>query len=1200
MDQLELKVNDRLTLKLFDDELHVYASGQEIPINDFVDDMVKIIKADFQKYIKIFQRHGKEFWIYDRAWLNLEKGEILPAWFTLIKISKSPEFIKKLVVPMIYRGNLQSLLFLYTEHYINLLDILNMEEKMKDLLATQLLTGIEFNYKWIFNISFDAVMSLSYGTRVKEKKKVELDDHLNLRTHIGEENYIKFIDNLADKLLKNFDPRYFHYRSDEITKFFSSFGQSALNGLQQIYKNSSGELKTIAEKSLLKMKTTNKSFSLELDPQVTLNRLKDLDLKEIKTLIPKDTGRIIVENIVEELKMDRRRGNWDNYYDLGVWFFERLGKDPEISYEKGVENLLHENDFEKVEVLLDMNVFKFLSPEESESIFKSVDIENIMSLLWILEKKDVPYRGYLSERKNYWNQVIYLSYLEAVSNFFAKVKGKLTESQKNLILEKIEAKPADFSRNIVKLHLLESPSAEDLISFLKSPMYTGAISEGYQFFNPFFDTLVVNTDLIYDTLAQIFMESNIDINAIRGLFNSTLLYRIDKLNPELLPSFFSQELFIALIRVAELEGQDYFSTKWSYDIVKGIEYYYKKLYKQNPSLSKAILEELFISQDVEGLTFLINTDIMTGLKQEDFNDIIKNPRFNFFESLGRVIHDENFETRSYEYPLHQLFDGFKGDKKEIVKNEALSKLKDDKFYEMSLIVNTGIINHFSEEELNKLPDDLKINLIKNILIAHSYPTDDEDQFDYIREYTYFCEKLDQNKFLKALFEIYKTESDVILSSVLHLEYDDAKYYYEKFEKRDIIELFTNYNSKLPSNILKILQSQNFSLKQDVIYFLTHCYVNVDKDIVRSLFINIKDEALKNQIKKIFLNYSSFFLHYKSATELVFDVLSLLEDKSNPLGCVSVEGKEFFVHEHLVLKNSIKDLTEIRGLENLKNLKTLSVLNYASKNKITEIKGINHLSHLESLNLNSNNIIKIESIDQLSQLKDLDLSLNHIEKIEGIDNLSNLESLNLRFNRITKIEGLSKLKNLKILKLFNNNITSIENLDGLANLEELYMGNNPFTEIQGLETLLKLEKLSFYKSKLSKIKDLHCLKNLKELSICKSDLVEISGLENLSNLIELDLSGNNISEIKGLESLVNLEKLDLRVNKIKEIKGLETLKKLIYLNLDDNEITEIKGLDNLVNLEELGLNSNKIEEEKGLENLRKLKIKRLYFNPLAKD
>jgi len=145
-----LEVNDRLTLNIHNNELQVFISGTQIPLNDFVDDLFERINDEFLKYLEIYERYGKNFRITDRQWLDIRKGESLPAWFTLEKIPrKAPEIMKKLVVPMILRGNIYSLLFTYTE-YMYLLDILTIEDEIKTLLATQLLSGLEYEDKWIF------------------------------------------------------------------------------------------------------------------------------------------------------------------------------------------------------------------------------------------------------------------------------------------------------------------------------------------------------------------------------------------------------------------------------------------------------------------------------------------------------------------------------------------------------------------------------------------------------------------------------------------------------------------------------------------------------------------------------------------------------------------------------------------------------------------------------------------------------------------------------------------------------------------------------------------------------------------------------------------------------------------------------------------------------------------------------------------
>ncbi|MFX1257565.1 MAG: leucine-rich repeat domain-containing protein [Promethearchaeota archaeon] len=276
--------------------------------------------------------------------------------------------------------------------------------------------------------------------------------------------------------------------------------------------------------------------------------------------------------------------------------------------------------------------------------------------------------------------------------------------------------------------------------------------------------------------------------------------------------------------------------------------------------------------------------------------------------------------------------------------------------------------------------------------------------------------------------------------------------------------------------------------------------------------------------------------------------SLIEDlRSHKIEFVVFREKPVYVHENTlwIYDKEIKNISELKGLQNLVNLEKLSL-----KNKlISEIKGLEKLKNLKKLNLTN----------------------NKITEIKALQNLVNLEKLILQGNQISEIKGLEKLKNLKKLNLKYNKITEIKCLQDLVNLEELILEHNQISEIKGLEKLKNLKKLNLMCNKITEINGLQNLVNLEELYLYDNKIKEIKGLNHLMGLRVLLLGTNKISEIKNLEKLVNLELLDLGTNNISEIKGLEKLINLKVLYLDYNRtISELKGLENLTRLKELRL------------------------------
>lgn len=779
----KLKVNDSLTLKVEDGLLQAYVQGRLIPLEKLVDDVISLINENFQLYCRIYERHGREFKFRDRGWLDIEFGERLPAWFMFIKIEKkSKDIMNKLVVPLILRGNLRSLLFCYSEDYLFLLDLFTITDRVKEVMVTQLVSGVQTKDKWIFNLSFNALTTLSFGSLSKKDEKtiftktIKLEDHLRLKEHIGEDNFEEFLIIVSENLLEFYDPNLFYYHIDILTKFFTSFGSHAYEGLNTIYQNSSGELQSIAEKSLLQIQAKDYSISLELDKNITIDRLKELDVKEIKTLIPKNTGKIVVESVIEELSQDTQSERLGDHYGIGVNLFRNLAKDSEISYNDGVKTIFLTNDLDKLELLIDLEVFEHLVPKEIISLFQSVPIDNIMNLLLILDKRDIKIRGSQSEIEDYWKRDSYYYGLEWVSKFFEATKSHLSKLMETQLLAKLAEKPLDFSRNVVKFHILENPTPNDLLSLLQSPMNQSEIigSNNYLFFQPFFEKIAQNIELFGATLRKIVEGKNIE--ALRGIIASEILFGLE---PEQFSPFLGEELYEALSSAAKYRD----IAEWNYGRLESLSYFFKKLSRTQYNAIAESIKDLFISQNIEGISFATVIPIISDLHKKTQIELIKNPKFHFFKNFGRIMNGKNYSTYyDYDY-VHNLFDTLKT---LIDKEDVITSIKNDNYFEMSCVVNQALIDLLSNEDLENLPDTSKLILIKNLIVALDFP----DEMGII--YPSICKYLDQFQikwqelFNKTLYELFLRSSPEIISVLLEPE----RLFYESLEAKDVERLLS--------------------------------------------------------------------------------------------------------------------------------------------------------------------------------------------------------------------------------------------------------------------------------------------------------------------------------------------------------------------------------------------------------------------------
>ena len=274
------------------------------PTDEFINSFITLFDEEFKLYIKVYKRHGKGFPFLKKGWIKLDNGENLTLCSILRKIQdQTPEILKRIVQDLVLKGNLRTLLYLISEHFIY--SVLDSSEEVKKNIAKQLLSGLEIDDKWIFNLSFNNLISLNYGS-IKEKKgyrirEIKLDDFLNLKKQMEGFNFPKFLKELSIKLLKYHDTHYFFYNYDLITKFYSSFKNNAVEALHYLYQNSIGELRSLASKSFFQLKSEGERVSKDLDIQIDLDTIKNLEINEIKTMIPDNPGAVIIEKILFQL-----------------------------------------------------------------------------------------------------------------------------------------------------------------------------------------------------------------------------------------------------------------------------------------------------------------------------------------------------------------------------------------------------------------------------------------------------------------------------------------------------------------------------------------------------------------------------------------------------------------------------------------------------------------------------------------------------------------------------------------------------------------------------------------------------------------------------------------------------------------------------------------------------------------------------------
>ena len=339
--------------------------------------------------------------------------------------------------------------------------------------------------------------------------------------------------------------------------------------------------------------------------------------------------------------------------------------------------------------------------------------------------------------------------------------------------------------------------------------------------------------------------------------------------------------------------------------------------------------------------------------------------------------------------------------------------------------------------------------------------------------------------------------------------------------------------------------------------------------------------------------------FESRTSTIKDPQKLVKfcfDKQNGfLQVVYVNQKPYYMNDKILYLGDlgIKEVSEIKGLEELNDLETL----YLLKNHIKKIVGLEKLKKLKKLDLSQNLISEITSLGQLKELEYLGLSDNRISEIKNLDNLSNLKQLWLDGNNIQEIKGLIKLKNLKSLALGSNKISKIEGLDNLEDLTHLYLSENKIKDISNLKKLQKLITLYIGNNRINDITILGQLKALEDLSIPKNKIIDVTPLTKLPKLKDATLYGNKFPSNQFIKELdyINLKgKIANRKLQDLSIKEIFLLKIIAELNDVDAQDVYFKVLIDKARVRDLN-SVNTLLDSSYIKNLDKHSIEDFFKN-----
>ena len=314
----------------------------------------------------------------------------------------------------------------------------------------------------------------------------------------------------------------------------------------------------------------------------------------------------------------------------------------------------------------------------------------------------------------------------------------------------------------------------------------------------------------------------------------------------------------------------------------------RNMFSDSPSAVKKFIFKIFSVKDLDTIASFYSSGILSYCLirlnfdesrievTEDFEKLIQDSNFYFFENLGRIINQEKYIVVLNDWDelinnLHYFFEKFEGDKRQVIKNEVLKRLKENNYFELSLIISAGLLNYFTKDELNNLSTNLKLKIIEHLFIAFS------KNFNYqLKEYLEYFEGVEKELYHKALFEAFKSASDTDLIKLIKMPYfeegEEVGYCYDKFINLDLQNLFTESESNLPQNLIKVLQrrfEESYSLE-----FLEYCCKKIGKKRIFQIFKVLPDYKVEIIIDNL-IRYTT-----RRRNEFVIDMLDTLSQQIN--------------------------------------------------------------------------------------------------------------------------------------------------------------------------------------------------------------------------------------------------------------------------------------------------------------------------------
>lgn len=240
-------------------------------------------------------------------------------------------------------------------------------------------------------------------------------------------------------------------------------------------------------------------------------------------------------------------------------------------------------------------------------------------------------------------------------------------------------------------------------------------------------------------------------------------------------------------------------------------------------------------------------EILDNSLEEGNNEIKVSPESEFWGHCSnlQVWSEYDYDTRllhrNLAFPLLKKLTEL-GDMvaKKVFKEEIIKRLSSGCPNTVYFLSTEGYLNYFQEEEWEIIFADVELEIVKNLIRSIASPPFYADHVAEDRIVKLIKISIKNSQYTRnEIYKLFKSEPDNVIAELIFYNFSEI------LEKEDIISLFSNKDSKLKENLLKIITNKaskyntndSFLLRKFLL-FLNNIAKKMNNNIVNTFIGNV--------------------------------------------------------------------------------------------------------------------------------------------------------------------------------------------------------------------------------------------------------------------------------------------------------------------------------------------------------------------------